>query len=73
MYHQPLELEDFLVVNVDFGCGRYIESLAVITPDDAQFIDSPERAAGEYAVAKGKETLCRIPAQFPDTLCRIGL
>ena len=32
MHDQPLKLEDFLIMDIDFGRGRNVKSLAVDTP-----------------------------------------
>ena len=62
VYHQPLKLEDFLIVKVDFGSGRYIECLSIDATDNAEVINVPERTFHQYAIAESKEAFGTIPS-----------
>ena len=62
MYHQPLELKDFLIVKVDFGSGRYIECLSIDATDNTEVINISERAFHQYAIAESEEAFGTIPS-----------
>lgn len=64
MYHQPLELKDFLIVKVDFGCGRYIECLSIDATDNTEVINVPERTFHQYAIAESKKPLVPFQPNF---------